>query len=101
MYNHLDCVTAPSATAVELIKAQKIKEPLLAISCGINFKQYHRIENVERGAIRKKYGISEDSIVFQFVGRGDAEKRLEVITMPSMRLTAQISYWLSLVKARR
>lgn len=79
VYNHLDCVTAPSATAVELLKEQKINEPLLAISCGINFKQYHRIENVERGAVRKKYGISEDSIVFQFVGRVDAEKRLDVI----------------------
>jgi len=79
VYNHLDCITAPSMTAVNIIRSQKLREPIVSISCGVSFNQFHQDKMVDRMAIRRKFGLETERVTFMFVGRVDAEKKLDVL----------------------
>lgn len=79
VYNHLDGITAPSKTAVNILRDQCLPEPILAISCGVSFDQFHPDTKVDRTMIRRKFGLSLDGVTFMFVGRVDSEKRLDVL----------------------
>lgn len=79
VYNHLDCITAPSMTAVNIIRSQKLREPILPISCGVSFNQFHQDKMVDRIAMRRKFGLDAGRVTFMFVGRVDEEKKLDVL----------------------
>lgn len=79
VYKHLDGITAPSKTAVNILREQNLPEPILPISCGVNFDQFHKDATVDRKAIRTKFGLGSPKTTFLFVGRVDAEKRLDVL----------------------
>lgn len=79
VYSHLDFVTAPSRTAVEILMTQNLSVPMEAISCGVSFERFHVDATVDRAAIRRRYGLNETSTTFLFVGRVDAEKKVDVL----------------------
>jgi 1,2-diacylglycerol 3-alpha-glucosyltransferase len=54
VFNHLDVATAPSETAVEILRRQKIKVPVYAISNGVDLERFHPDPVVDRTGIRQK-----------------------------------------------
>ncbi len=78
LYGKLDAVTAPSRTAVAILKEQALDVPLHAISCGVSRERFEPNSHSDRDAVRRKYGIATQAEVFLFVGRLDEEKHIEV-----------------------
>lgn len=78
-YNRLALVTGPSRTAVEILKTAGLKVPAYPVSCGVNFAQFHPDAGVNRAEVRRKLGLDEQRVTFLFVGRVDAEKKLDVL----------------------
>jgi 1,2-diacylglycerol 3-alpha-glucosyltransferase len=87
VFNHLDVATAPSETAVEILRRQKIKVPVYAISNGVDLERFHPDLAVDRTGIRQKYSIALDRTVFLYVGRIDGEKRVDVLLQAASHLT--------------
>ena len=79
VYDHLDCITAPSMTAVDILRAQHLHEPILPISCGVSFDQFHPDHTFDRKGFLRKFGLENGRVTFLFVGRVDSEKRLDVL----------------------
>jgi 1,2-diacylglycerol 3-alpha-glucosyltransferase len=78
-YNRLDMVTAPSKTAASILVEQGLKVPVYPISCGVSLKRFRPDASVDRRACRQYFGLKHDATVFVFVGRVDAEKRVDVL----------------------
>ena len=78
-YNRLDVVVAPSRTAAEIIRKQKMRVPVHAISCGVSLSRFHPDNTADRGAFRSRYGLDPQRTTFLFVGRVDSEKRVDVL----------------------
>jgi glycosyltransferase involved in cell wall biosynthesis len=87
VYDGLDLVTAPSATAVDILKSQGVKAPLCAVSCGVSFERFHVDGGNDRRAIRRRYGLDEKQTAFLFVGRVDAEKKVDVLIRAVRKLS--------------
>lgn len=79
VYDQLDLVTAPSTTAVNLLKAQRVRAPLEAVSCGVNLEHFYGDRRLDRAAVRRRHHLDETRATFLFVGRVDAEKKLDVL----------------------
>jgi 1,2-diacylglycerol 3-alpha-glucosyltransferase len=79
VYNHLDLVTAPSRTAVEILRAQNLKEPIQPVSCGVNFDHFKVIPTANRRQMFHHFGLAYSPVTFLFVGRVDAEKKVDVL----------------------
>jgi glycosyltransferase involved in cell wall biosynthesis len=79
VFNRLDLVTAPSRTAVEILRGQGLRPQAVPISCGIDLDRFHPDPCVDRQAALQRYGLDPDRRVFLFVGRVDGEKRLDVL----------------------
>lgn len=79
VYNHLDLVTAPSRTAVEILKTQGLSVPLFPISCGVNLDHFHPEPRVERAVLFERYHLEKNRTTFLFVGRVDGEKKIDVL----------------------
>jgi 1,2-diacylglycerol 3-alpha-glucosyltransferase len=77
VFNHLDMATAPSYTAVEILKKQGLHVPLFPVSCGVNLERFYPDTSVRREEICQQ---------FLFVGRVDAEKRLDVLIRAIARI---------------
>lgn len=86
VYNRLDMVTAPSRTAAGILKAQGLRPPVLPVSCGVNFNRFHPDPGVDRAAVRRKYDLDPTRTTFLFVGRVDAEKKVDVLIRAVKRL---------------
>jgi 1,2-diacylglycerol 3-alpha-glucosyltransferase len=86
VYRRLDAVTAPSRTAVGILKDQKLDVPMYPISCGVSRERFEPGQDYDRNAVRRKYGIREDSDVFIYVGRLDEEKHIDVAIRALSRL---------------
>jgi 1,2-diacylglycerol 3-alpha-glucosyltransferase len=78
-YNRLDLVTAPSCTAVDILKSQGLGVPVVPVSCGVDLERFHPDPQVDAKMLRRRYGLDENRITFLFVGRVDAEKRVDVL----------------------
>ena len=78
-YNRLEMAVAPSRTAAEILRKQKMRVPVQAISCGVSLQRFHPDETVDRRALRLRYGLDPQRITFLFVGRVDGEKRVDVL----------------------
>jgi 1,2-diacylglycerol 3-alpha-glucosyltransferase len=79
VYNRLEVTTAQSKASAALMKAQGLRIPVYPASCGIDLRRFHPIPNVDRDAIRARFGIDSKRTVFLFVGRVDHEKRLDIL----------------------
>ena len=72
-FNRLDVATAPSRTAVEILKAQGVKIPIHPISCGVDLERFSPNYAVDKKELHRRYGLDPDRLTFLFVGRVDTE----------------------------
>jgi glycosyltransferase involved in cell wall biosynthesis len=79
LYRRLDFVTAPSPAAVNVLHAQGLRVPSLAVSCGTDLRRFHPDPSVDRLACRRRYGLDPQRKLFLYVGRVDQEKRIDVL----------------------
>jgi 1,2-diacylglycerol 3-alpha-glucosyltransferase len=86
VFNHLDMATAPSRTAVDILKKQGLHVPLFPVSCGVNLERFYPDPSVRREEICQQFGIDPGRKTFLFVGRVDAEKRLDVLIRAIARI---------------
>ncbi|NMB53630.1 MAG: glycosyltransferase family 4 protein [Leptolinea sp.] len=78
-FNHLDFATAPSRTAAQILREQKIKLPVYPISCGVNTKRFKPDPEIDRASWRKRFGLDTQKPAILFVGRVDAEKKIDLL----------------------
>lgn len=78
-FNQLDFATAPSRTAAEILREQKIRLPVYPISCGVDTKRFKPDNTLDRAFWRRKYNLDPEKPVFLFVGRIDSEKKIDVL----------------------
>lgn len=79
LFDRLDYVTAPSRTAAAILRRRGLKPSVVPISCGVDPHKFHIDPQIDRFALRKKYGLAPEKILFLFVGRVDGEKRVDVL----------------------
>ncbi len=79
VYNRLDLVTAPSRTAVEILRAQHLKEPIHPVSCGVSFDRFKVMPLADRRVTFHHFGLDPACFTFLFVGRVDGEKKVDVL----------------------
>jgi glycosyltransferase involved in cell wall biosynthesis len=78
-FDRLDFATAPSRTAAEILRQQDIKLHIYPISCGVDTNRFKPDPDIDRDQWRQKYGLPVDKPVILFVGRVDAEKKLDLL----------------------
>jgi 1,2-diacylglycerol 3-alpha-glucosyltransferase len=86
LFNRLDAVTAPSHTAATILRRQGLETPVHPLSCGVDLETYRLVPNLDRRILRERYGLDPERTTFLFVGRVDAEKRLDVLLQALRRL---------------
>lgn len=76
-YNRCDFVTAPTATALGLLKRHGLRVPSRSISNGIDLRQFTPRPRDE--ALRRRLGLPADRPLILYVGRLSEEKRVHVL----------------------
>jgi 1,2-diacylglycerol 3-alpha-glucosyltransferase len=79
LYNQLDVVTAPSETAAAIMRRHGLQPPVHPISCGIDLERFQPKPQADRHVLRRRFALDPDKVTFLYIGRVDAEKRLEVL----------------------
>ncbi len=79
VFNQLALATTPSKTAAQILRRQKIRIPVRAISNGVDTLRFTPDPTVDRCGIRRKYGLAADKNLFLYVGRLDGEKRIDIL----------------------
>ncbi len=79
VYNRLDGVTTPTETGVTILKRAGLRVPVQAISCGVDAWQFRPRPQLDKAAMRRKYGLAVDKALLLYVGRLDAEKCLDLV----------------------
>ncbi len=79
VYNALNCVTVQSKTAAQALRSAGLHVPLIPVSCGIETGRFHLDTSVDQSACRRRFGLDPNKVTFLFVGRLDAEKRIDVL----------------------
>ena len=85
-YNRAQIVTAQSKAAAELVRAHGLRPPVFPVSCGIDLMRFHPDPTVDRAACLQRHGLDPNRKIFLFVGRVDAEKRVDVLLRAMKRL---------------
>jgi glycosyltransferase involved in cell wall biosynthesis len=79
VYNRVDIATAQSKNAATLIRTKGLRPPVYPVSCGIDLNRFRPDPQIDRKACRERHGLGPDRKLFLFVGRVDAEKKLDVL----------------------
>lgn len=79
VYNHLDAVSTPTETAAAILRAQGLRVPVTAISCGVDVERFRPRPDVDRARLRQRYGLAMDKTILLYVGRLDREKDLDLL----------------------
>jgi glycosyltransferase involved in cell wall biosynthesis len=78
--NRCDVVTAPTATACQLLRAHAMERPLVAISNGVDLSTFRPPrDEAEQTACRTRLGLPTDRPIVLYAGRFAVEKRLDVL----------------------
>ena len=85
VYNHLDCVLAPSNACLALLRDAGLTAPARVVSNGIDLEHFSRHPASEN--LHQKYGIRPDVPTFLVVGRLDKDKKTDLV----IRATAAAS----------
>ena len=93
VFNQVDLVTTPTETGVTLIQS-KLKTKAIAISSGIDFKQFNPKGNTQ--AIKEKYRVPNKPVLL-YVGRLDPEKRIEEIIQSAAKALQKIDFCVVIV----
>jgi len=84
--NQVRIVTTPTETAAEILRRQRIRIAVHAISCGVDLDRFYPDGCVDRNEMRRRYGLDPSRTVILYVGRLDREKRLDVLIEAIQRL---------------
>jgi len=76
-YNRCNFVTAPTVTAVELLRQHGLRAPTMAISNGIDLTRFRPAP--ANPALRPALGLPADTPLLLYVGRLFGEKRLNIL----------------------
>ncbi len=76
-YNRCDFVTAPTATALAMLKHHGLKAPSQPVSNGIDLERFTVRPRDE--ALRRRLGLPADRPIVLYVGRLSYEKRVNVL----------------------
>jgi 1,2-diacylglycerol 3-alpha-glucosyltransferase len=86
VFNNLDAVTTPTETGAEVLRGQRIRPPVQAVSCGVDLSRFKPFQDLDRSSIRRKYRLDTNRRLLLYVGRVDQEKRLDVLLRAMTRL---------------
>lgn len=78
-YNTLALVTTPTETAARILRGQRIKTPVVPVSCGVDTHYYHPQPEFVRRNTQAKYKLDPEKVTFLYVGRQDREKRIDLL----------------------
>jgi glycosyltransferase involved in cell wall biosynthesis len=84
--NHCDHVTAPTATALRLLRDHGLRAPSQAVSNGVDLERFS--PGPRDAALRSRHGLPPDRPVVLAVGRLSPEKRADVLIAAMARLAA-------------
>jgi phosphatidylinositol alpha 1,6-mannosyltransferase len=84
--NRCDHVTAPTATALRLLRDHGLRAPSQAVSNGVDLQRFS--PGPRDAALRSRHGLPPDRPVVLAVGRLSPEKRADVLIAATARLTA-------------
>lgn len=77
IYNHYDSIMTVSNFFADNLKKYGVTTPIFIVSNGTDINKFHPAQiNLP---LRKRLGISDDSIVFFFLGRLDGDKNVETL----------------------
>ena len=79
VFEQVDVATAPTETAAEILRCQGIRVPVFPISCGVKMARFQLDGQVDRAAVRLRYGLNGSGTVFLYLGRVDRDKRVDVL----------------------
>jgi glycosyltransferase involved in cell wall biosynthesis len=79
VFEHADIATAPTETAAQILRRQRIPVPVLPISCGVELARFRLDGRVNQAAIRLRYGLDSSGILFLYLGRVDQDKGVDVL----------------------
>jgi 1,2-diacylglycerol 3-alpha-glucosyltransferase len=85
--NRCDHVTAPTATALRLLRSHGLRVPSQAVSNGVDLDRFSPGARDE--ALRSRYGLPAGRPVIVSVGRLSKEKRVDVLIAAMSRLAAR------------
>jgi glycosyltransferase involved in cell wall biosynthesis len=90
-YNRCDFVTAPTATALAMLKEHGLKAPSQPVSNGIDLERFTVRPRDE--ALRRRLGLPADRPIILYVGRLSYEKRVNVLldAMVQLRQPAHLA----------
>jgi glycosyltransferase involved in cell wall biosynthesis len=71
-------VVVQSQAAAVMLQQQGLRRPTHRISCGIDLDDFHVDADLDRSAIRARFGLHPSQVLLLFVGRVDHEKLLDV-----------------------
>ncbi|MCX6383144.1 MAG: glycosyltransferase [Actinobacteria bacterium] len=77
IFNNIDVVTTPTATAKKIIQNVGLKKSISVISCGLDIEKFKK--NEPGNEIFFKYKIQTNKIIFLSASRLDREKRVDVL----------------------
>jgi len=86
VFNRVHVVTAATGTSANILRQHGLRRPLLTISCGVDLERFRPDLGVNRPAMRLRYGLDPQRVVFLYVGRLDPDKRLDVLLRATARL---------------
>jgi glycosyltransferase involved in cell wall biosynthesis len=86
--NKCSYVTAPSATALALLRTRGLQTPAQVVSNGVDLQSF--TPGQPRTSLRQRYGLRDDRPVILSVGRLSGEKRLDVLLHAVQRLTQPV-----------
>ena len=79
VFNRTDVTVAATPTAAATFRARGFQVPVKAISCGVDLDRFHPNPTVDVLAMRQRYALDPNRIVFLYVGRLEKEKRLDLL----------------------
>lgn len=76
--DQVDAMIAPSGKIERILEGYRVSCPVSVVPSGIDTEKYRRrIDDGSREALRERYGIKKEEIVFVYVGRIAKEKNIE------------------------
>ncbi len=78
LFNKVDFVTAPTLIGTAILHAYNIDKPTLALSNGIDLKQFQQPPLEVKEKLREKYNLPSVPIIL-YIGRLDKEKKVDIL----------------------
>ncbi len=77
--NQARLITSPTETAANILRKQRPRAPVRAISCGVDRSRFRYDPSTNVESIRRNFGLDPHKTTFLYLGRLDNEKRVDVL----------------------